>query len=727
MKTLRNALIVLAITAIACAVLSPSAGALTRTVALDGAGMEQDAQLVNLRLNRHNGNIELDNSMLIEDDGPATGLPEGYGGDRMLDWKEDLKKGVVIRKILMLDNPNAWSGRLVFKGIELKDNMTPLHISLNGVEFVRPPTRSAYPYARQFIDLNWDRWFYIDLPVGALKEGANEVLMWADGEESSWRILIAIEEEFARGSLTRTHHPNRSMKSADGGRSWSDTKLGNTDSVDGEYSIRLSLDRYVATGEYVSPVIDLVDSGNPLKRKVDIRDVNIAVGMDVPENTSATVFTRFGSSPLSDDPSWTAWRSVSPGQDIAGTGNKRYLQWKAELATTDPLKSPSLKELRISTEWDDRSPNGEAGMVAHVVSNGRIVRGSYPLAYEDLMHPGLKTYRKNHKLDKIIDGASSEFEIMMRLLNWSYRIPVTSEAYSWDWNKMTRIEKGERGMPLLQSEYDGRRRDAMCLYSNQALVGALLAMGYQARHINIHSEGMSGHEVTEVWSNEYNKWIYMDATRDYYYFDRETGIPTNLLELHNRLAEKVPRVETWQRPFASEMAKEVSSQIDIGMRQGNNKVSIEEHGRHLLEIMGHFRIIPRNDFLSKPLPVPVHTGNTMWGWDGFLNWYDEKFPKRWEYQMYTNRAADFYEPLNQSEVFLAETDSPGMLAVEVATFTPGGFDSFLIRVDGGKWIEREEPKWEWALRRGLNRIEVRAKNVRDVLGPVSALSVSYNP
>lgn len=71
---------------------------------------------------------------------------------------------------------------------------------------------------------------------------------------------------------------------------------------------------------------------------------------------------------------------------------------------------------------------------------------------------------------------------------------------------------------------------AICLYSNRALIGALLAFGHQARHININSEAVSGHEVTEVWSNEFNKWIYMDATRDYYYFDKKTGAPLNPLE-----------------------------------------------------------------------------------------------------------------------------------------------------------------------------------------------------
>jgi len=325
-----------------------------------------------------------------------------------------------------------------------------------------------------------------------------------------------------------------------------------------------------------------------------------------------------------------------------------------------------------------------------------------------------------------VAGATSEFEVMMRLLNWAYRIPLTSDQYSWNWNDVVLLEKGEKGMPRLQTDYKGRRRDAMCLYSNQALIGALLSLGFHARHINIHSEGMSGHEVTEVWSNEFNKWIYMDATRDYYYFDLDSGTPLNLLETHNLMAPLVPRVETWQRPFAFEAAKEVSSNVHVGIREGENKFSIVPDGTHILEIIGHFRIIPRNDFLTNPLPVPVHTGATMWGWDGFLNFYDDKFPKRWEYQHYSNRAIDFYEPLNQAEVYLNETNERGALEIEIDTFTPG-FDTFLVRFNEGKWMEQKQPKLLWSLKGGKNRVEARVRNVRGVLGPVSALDVTYNP
>ncbi len=74
----------------------------------------------------------------------------------------------------------------------------------------------------------------------------------------------------------------------------------------------------------------------------------------------------------------------------------------------------------------------------------------------------------------------------------------------------------------------------------------------------------------------------MDATRDYYYFDLETGIPYNLLEIHRKLAEQVPRVETWERPFATEIGKEVGSLSDVVRLHGDNPCAIVEDGRHIL-------------------------------------------------------------------------------------------------------------------------------------------------
>jgi hypothetical protein len=38
---------------------------------------------------------------------------------------------------------------------------------------------------------------------------------------------------------------------------------------------------------------------------------------------------------------------------------------------------------------------------------------------------------------------------MMRLMNWAYRMPLSHESYSWDFNEMTVIERLDDGTPLL--------------------------------------------------------------------------------------------------------------------------------------------------------------------------------------------------------------------------------------------------------------------------------------
>jgi hypothetical protein len=291
---------------------------------------------------------------------------------------------------------------------------------------------------------------------------------------------------------------------------------------------------------------------------------------------------------------------------------------------------------------------------------------------------------------------------------------------------VVKLEKDEKGLPRLQTDYQGRRRDAMCLYSNQALIGALLSFGFHARHININRETEAGHEVTEVWSNEFNKWIYMDATRDYYYFDPATGVPLNFLDIHKLLAESIGRQVSWDRPIPEETLNEIIPRIPVGIREGINPASVVPDARHILALAAQFRITPRDDFLSHPVPVPVHTGASAWGWDGFLNWYDEQFPRRWEHPRQTDRASDLYWSLNQAEVYLNETGERGVLEIEIDTFTPG-FDTFLVRFNDGTWMEQKQPRLLWTLKGGKNRVEARVRNVRGVLGPVSTLDVTYNP
>jgi hypothetical protein len=218
----------------------------------------------------------------------------------------------------------------------------------------------------------------------------------------------------------------------------------------------------------------------------------------------------------------------------------------------------------------------------------------------------------------------------------------------------------------------------------------------------------------------------LDATRDFYYFDPATGVPLNLGELNGLLAGGMPRPERIERPFVVEIGPAVAARADLAVREGENAFSAVPDALHLLEGMSYFRIIPRNNFLSQPRPIPVAQGFTKWGWDGYINHYNAMFPKRREYQRQSDRLEDFYEPLNQAAVTLSETDRPGRLRVQIDTFTPG-FETFLVRVNESVWREQAGPTRDWDLAPGLNHLAVRVRTQRAILGPISYLEVSYHP
>ena len=218
---------------------------------MGAAALEERGQLQQVRYNRLEHAFKLDDMLLVEDDAPAIGMPQG-AKDRS--WFEKLRRGVMARKDLMLDDPRTFAGYLVFNGLEMNGNEEPLHISINGKQFLRLPTKYVFPLAKEYYTREWtngadfDNWFRVEIPSGTLRKGVNEIILWAESEKPGWEIMVASEDEYKRGSETRLHHPNRSAKSRDGGKTWDFDKLGWKDEIDGEYCIRLSLDRFVPEG-----------------------------------------------------------------------------------------------------------------------------------------------------------------------------------------------------------------------------------------------------------------------------------------------------------------------------------------------------------------------------------------------------------------------------------------------------------------------------------------------
>jgi hypothetical protein len=254
-------------------------------------------------------------------------------------------------------------------------------------------------------------------------------------------------------------------------------------------------------------------------------------------------------------------------------------------------------------------------------------------------------------------------------------------------------------------------------------------MGHPARWVNISTKHTYGHEVTEVWSNDFDKWVFLDSTRDYYIYDPDTGIPLSLVEIGHRLAEVMPGPATWEFPVQWQLPeKSMLDGVRIAYREGDNEHTVlsedEIEGQELLTFKGHVQMPLRNDFASRPHPLPWRISSN-WGSHQFYCHYSEMFPRKEEYQHHTNRWQDFNPTLHQAELTLSETAGPGVLRVDVDTETPH-FDVFLARVDSGDWRPYPTTGFEWRLHEGLNRLCVKTRNRAGVCGPESRASIVAN-
>jgi len=68
----------------------------------------------------------------------------------------------------------------------------------------------------------------------------------------------------------------------------------------------------------------------------------------IPTDTALTIDIQAGNTATPDE-TWTAWQTnVSSGGDISSLGSKRYIQYKANLSTTDISVTPSLDDITIN-------------------------------------------------------------------------------------------------------------------------------------------------------------------------------------------------------------------------------------------------------------------------------------------------------------------------------------------------------------------------------------------
>jgi len=378
------------------------------------------------------------------------------------------------------------------------------------------------------------------------------------------------------------------------------------------------------------------------------------------------------------------------------------------LGQTDDLHSG--RKPRVGYEYwipaSETDSAGQHGIHFKKFVNGSAYRPRFPFRFQRWDEPQLGELKARMGLEELIDGAAAEFEIVTRIAHkvcnlWAHSAPVEYPS----WNALRILDEVDKGEQF------------WCTYKQLLTMQCLASLGIHSRIVPCR-----WHHSLEFWSNDYNKWVVMDAWTANYY--RRNGIPLGSLELH-RLSRETGSVEgtgVWEI--------NINPNRWMPGRTQDSVLATTDCYRHL-------RYIPRNDFLSAPLePKPVGAAGDYLKPNNQLNdlfqtalvhvawWQPGDAPTiacpvvRYE--------QDYNFPLNQVEITIARpADREGVLDLSFETHTPE-FDSYFMKLGDSEWAPCGS-RFLWELKPGTNSLVVKSRNKWGRFGPPSEVVLEYRP
>ena len=370
----------------------------------------------------------------------------------------------------------------------------------------------------------------------------------------------------------------------------------------------------------------------------------------------------------------------------------------ARLLVASENRSAQTRPLRIE--------NASAGITEATISGPQFHAPKALRSFEQFQSPRIKRLRKEYGLDEVVEGETNEFRKMLKLRHWVHsRWPIDNEQqFSGDAFEI--LEKAKTGAGF------------HCSHSMRVQHAVMTAMGFVARDLGVdcnHNEfGRSIHHgVNEVWSNQYAKWVLIDAKYDIH-FERD-GVPLSALELHE--------------------AARTDGGKDVVKMQGPDRKAVPMKGLEYptSSVVGYW-------WVSYHVALDRFTGRTR---DSRLVIFDNAafrettwfrgssrgLKKHWAY------AAKAFSPtLDRRHIewtpgvpeLQIRQVSNTQLDVTFRSVTPN-LKAYLVRTNGGDWQAISDKRFRWKLELGKNTLDVRTRNQFEVTGPTVTATVFFKP
>ncbi len=379
--------------------------------------------------------------------------------------------------------------------------------------------------------------------------------------------------------------------------------------------------------------------------------------------------------------------------------------------------------------------------------NEKNIFSPYQFDYLSFESKKAQEFLNETKLDQLIESESAELLKFKKVLKWVHQQWFRPPGVKLTVSPETMVKYKNKSFDAMDIlKLDASSRTIECSAASHLFVQAMASLGYSARLIYV-----GNHISTEVWSNQFKKWIMMDPYYDVLFL-RES-IPLNWFELHavfegvhdvwkGRSVKSFSDVVSFYQSFG--VTVETSSSQEIPYIQPSEQNTFYFLANHIFGPL--FAIHLRNDHIENVYPkyheryhkygktnvlwkqsmvdYNLISTNLMWSStrsDGMGGPVSKKFDHSYVWQA-TPDIHSLYWTLNLTEIYLKPVSkNPLTFKVFIKTVTPN-FEAFQIQIDGDSMLERTG-KIKWQLHSGQNFLKVQSKNKYGKLGPESLVEI----
>lgn len=364
------------------------------------------------------------------------------------------------------------------------------------------------------------------------------------------------------------------------------------------------------------------------------------------------------------------------------------------------------------------------GVMFSKAVNGRVGRPAFSFVYQDMADLKVRTLYDRAGIAAMEKASKTELDLIMMISDWANAQWGHTQPLPYPtWDAHEILDRSEKG-------------DAFwCTFKAALFVQACNAAGITARMLGINKMDQDAHTVTEVYSNEFRKWVLVDPWMNCH-FERD-GIPLSAIEFHNAMndfsgIDIVFGANGYGTEYWDMKTGKATSLPHTGKRM--KLVDMERHG--LIDYYFDIRIVLRNDHTTHPQQkenitidgalVPYNSRGGEW-WGPQLHYTDSATPPLITCDN-SGDIGDFEWPLNEVKVDLKKVTLPGeplVLEASFATSTPS-FARYDLLIDNTP-VSFAGDTYRWKLNPGLNRLTVSSVNTAGRRGFTSEFVIDYDP